>query len=273
MEKLSFCRTNKFMFKRICIITAICVIGVLMGKQVFNLLHHPYAPQIAGEAVWCVDTHEKLLALTIDDGPSAVYTPQILDLLDQYQAQATFFVVGMNVEEHADLIIDLYTSGNEIGNHAWSHPRLSFRSAEFIRQQIQQTDQAIRDTGYEGNIPFRAPYGAKFVMLPFILNQSERANVLWNVDTKDWVDPYIAKSAGSLDVELSSGDIILMHISGKEDTIDWIEMILEEYTAQGYRFTTVSELMSYQQNDFPSSFNCVYDGVPGNLFSNVQTNH
>ena len=75
-------------------------------------------PPIIGEAILSVPTNEKIIALTFDDGPNPPYTTQILELLTQYGARATFFVVGQNVQNHPDTVRNLFHNGNELGNHS-----------------------------------------------------------------------------------------------------------------------------------------------------------
>ena len=87
--------------------------------------------------IWAGDPAEHAVALTFDDGPSPLYTPQVLALLKQYQAHATFFVLGRKVEESPGLVKAMLKEGHEVGNHSFSHPRLT------------KTDQASREKEIE----------------------------------------------------------------------------------------------------------------------------
>ena len=256
------------MRKKALVFIALGILGLAAANPVLNLLHHPYFPQLIGEAVWCIESDEKVLALTFDDGPNAALTPQIQDLLTTYDAQATFFVVGVNISDHSAIINQLYMDGHEIGNHSWDHPRLSFRSAGFIEEQINKTDLAIRSTGYEGSIPFRAPYGAKLLTLPYLLKQTGRDHILWNVDTSNWGSP---ENPTQEVTDLSSGDIVLLHTSSRYDVLGWLEALLKDYSSQGYRFVTVSDLLAYQEQELPSSHQCQKDEKSGlSLFNTIK---
>lgn len=84
-----------------------------------------------------------MVALTFDDGPHPIVTPRILNLLKQYNARATFFVLGNRVDSYADVLQREYTEGHEIGNHSYNHASLSKLDAQEIAFQVQETDERI----------------------------------------------------------------------------------------------------------------------------------
>jgi len=92
-----------------------------------------------------VQIDEPYIAMTFDDGPSAILTPKLLDLLAARHIKATFFVVGQNVAEHPEIVARAAREGHEIANHSWSHPNLGKMSDENVRRQLQQTDDAIKN--------------------------------------------------------------------------------------------------------------------------------
>jgi peptidoglycan-N-acetylglucosamine deacetylase len=130
-----------------------------------------------------VNQKEKFIALTFDDGPHHIYTNKILDTLEAYHAQATFFVVGRNVSGNKEIMLRMVKDGDEIGNHTWSHPLFTHLSKEKIVQEMAKSQQAIEDVVHYRAAIFRPPYGSynHFVLvtvgLPFIL---------WTVDPEDW---------------------------------------------------------------------------------------
>ncbi len=204
-------------------------------------------PQLMGDAIWCVDTSEKVIALTFDDGPDAVHTHQILDLLNRYSAKATFFFIGENIEEYPGIVKETYRNGHDIGNHSWDHSRLTYRSVGFIEQQIQETDRVIRESGYQGKIYFRAPYGKKLFLLPYILKKMNRYHILWSISPRDWEGTSAQSMLNIVDRKISGGDILLLHEDSGDETIRLVEMILQKYTQKGYHFVTISDLMSLRQ--------------------------
>jgi len=106
-----------------------------------------------------VQTAEKVVALTFDDGPDPRYTQDIGHILVEAGATGTFFVMGRHVAQHPEVVQTLMAQGHELGNHTWSHPSLRLKSPQMIREELESTDQLLRDLGYTAPIPFRAPYG------------------------------------------------------------------------------------------------------------------
>lgn len=219
------------------------------------------APQLFGEAVLRVDTSERALALTFDDGPNPPYTERLLDILDRYGVKATFFVVGQEVEAHPATFRQIVMRGHEIGNHSWNHSHLTYKCPAFVLQQIASTDAIIRSLGYTGTIYFRAPYGHKLFVLPYLLHRMHRPHILWNIEVEDWDSPPPTQMLRRLDEELVPGSIILLHdgdaapINGekapRDATVDVTERILKKYQAAGYRFVTISELLRLRRGVQP----------------------
>ena len=133
-----------------------------------------------------VETSEKVVALTFDDGPDPIYTTQLLEILDRHQIKATFFMVGQKIEEHPNLAAGVYARGHELGNHSYSHQRMLLKSFPFIRHEIDRTDLLLRSLGVSGDIHFRTPFVAPSLGLPFILWQRRKKNIHFDVDSRDW---------------------------------------------------------------------------------------
>lgn len=93
------------------------------------------------QILWEVDTNEKIVALTFDDGPHYKYTPEILNLLNKYHAKATFFIVGKNAEKNPEVILRMYEEGHEIANHTYSHPT-KIKTADLL-EEIQMTSEVL----------------------------------------------------------------------------------------------------------------------------------
>jgi peptidoglycan-N-acetylglucosamine deacetylase len=107
-----------------------------------------------------VDDGRLAIALTIDDGPSPVYTPQILRLLDKYQVTATFSMIGLEVDAQPGIAREVAAAGHIIANHTWAHPDLAFLSRAVIADQINRAAGAIHQATGRAPTLFRAPYGA-----------------------------------------------------------------------------------------------------------------
>lgn len=213
-----------------------------------------YAPWLFGDAVYKVQTSEKVVALTFDDGPDPRYTEQIGQILADAGAPSTFFVMGRHVEQHPEVVQALMAQGHELGNHTWSHPSLRVKSSRMIREELESTDDLLHDLGYTEPIPFRSPYGHSWFTLPQVLKQRNQANILWTVQMNDWKpeDPDVMMQL--LALKFDNGAIILMHDGDGEsegadrsNTVTLVQMILDKYLAEGYRFVTVSELLTQGQ--------------------------
>ena len=210
----------------------------------------PIAPQLIGSATCHVKTNEKVVALTFDDGPDAIATPQILDVLKKHDVKATFFVVGQKVQNHPELVKEAYTQGHEIGNHTWSHTTCVLKTKSTIRKQIQDTDTEIIKTGYNTSpIHFRAPHGMKLINLPLVLKELKKEHVLFDVWSWDWNAPGTKKIVSYTMKRANPGSIILLHDGcGKpEQTVPAVDIIITKLKEKGYRFATVSELLALRK--------------------------
>jgi len=209
----------------------------------------PQSPQMFGKSVRHVKTHEKIVALTFDDGPSPACTPAMLDVLKEHEVKATFFVIGQRAAQHPEMVKSIYTAGHEIGNHSWSHQLLIWCSPQEVRDEITKTDEIIRRCGYTGSIPFRCPHGRRLVIAPWVLKDMKRTNILFDVYAWDWTNPgteYIVKKVLS---NVSPGSIILLHdgCGTPQHTIAAANQIITQLKARGYRFATVSELLALKK--------------------------
>lgn len=214
-------------------------------------------PQVFGQAVFAVNTPVPMVALTFDDGPDPRYTPAIVAALAQYGVKATFFMVGKAVEEYPAVVRQVIDRGHEIGNHTWNHHSLNFKTPQAIRHQIETTDQILRELGYQGDIPFRPPFGHNMLFLPWVLNQMNRANIFWSIDPQDWDATQPEQILAALDSQIHAGGIILLHdgdahpratgVKSRDITVAALPLILETYLDRGYRFVTLSELLGLKE--------------------------
>ncbi|WP_181720725.1 polysaccharide deacetylase family protein [Nocardia gipuzkoensis] len=200
--------------------------------------------QLAGHVVSRVDTDARVVALTLDDGPSD-RAPEVLKVLAAAQVPATFYLNGRDLVARPEHGRAIAAAGHEIGNHTYSHRRMVFVTPGTVREEVESTDAEIMKTGYVGPITFRPPYGKKLFTLPRYLAEHDRTTVMWDVE------PDSGKSATADDIvadtlaEVRPGSIILLHVMfGTTAALDAIPRIVTELRAAGYQFVTVSDLMS-----------------------------
>jgi peptidoglycan-N-acetylglucosamine deacetylase len=199
------------------------------------------ASRSAGKVpMYHVDDGPKAIALTIDDGPSPVYTPQVLRLLEQYRVTATFSMVGREVDAYPGVARDVAAAGHVIANHTWSHRDLAGLSSAVVADQMNQATDAIHKV--TGRIPalFRAPYGA---WSPAVLRQCAKTGMTpldWSVDPRDWARPGMASIVRNIMRNTRTGSIILEHDGGgnRSETVAALKIVLPRLLAAGYHFRT-----------------------------------
>jgi peptidoglycan/xylan/chitin deacetylase (PgdA/CDA1 family) len=203
--------------------------------------------------LWAGTPNEKAVALTFDDGPSSTYTPQITALLKRYQAHGTFFVLGQRVEQTPWLVQALLKDGNEVGNHSFSHPRMTKETQISRERELERTAIALDLLGCpQSERLFRPPYSAYDDRLKSYLAHTRRCLVMWSLDSGDWqglAAPAIIKNVLS---RVRNGSIIIFHDSDehaqadRHPTVEALKTILPALKAAGYRMITVSEMLHYQ---------------------------
>ena len=185
-------------------------------------------------------TSNKVIALTFDDGPGP-YTTHLLDILDQYGAKATFFLIGSKVSGQASVVRSIHARGHQLGNHSWSHPELPKLSVAQIAGEIDRTNEAVRQaTGVKPNI-LRPPYGAVNGVVLEQLRARGMSSILWSVDTRDWADRNSQIVCSRAVAGARPGAVILMH-DIHQTSVNAVPCILSSLKQQGYSFVTIQRL-------------------------------
>lgn len=198
---------------------------------------------------------EKVIALTFDDGPDEVFTPQVLDILKKNDVKATFFVVGEKVEYNKELLKRQYDEGHEIGNHTFSHINVAKSSYDKIEKEITDTQNAVKNViGVEPKV-FRPPYRAMSKSVCDIIVSKRMNIILWsNLDPRDWSNPGVASIINTILTKVQNGNIILLHDynnkrNDKSQTIQALEVVIPKLKEKGYKFVTISELIEHLDKD------------------------
>lgn len=184
-----------------------------------------------------VDPTKPMIALTFDDGPGK-YTDRLLDVLEKYNARATFFMVGSNISKYPETVNRMGALGCEYGNHSFNHKDMTKLKTASIQKQISGTDEILyKVTGRKSTL-VRPPYGSvntkvrKTVKSPL---------VFWSLDTLDWKKKNAKKVEKYILKYVSDGEIVLMHDIHKT-SVEAVESVIPKLINKGYQLVTVSEM-------------------------------
>jgi peptidoglycan-N-acetylglucosamine deacetylase len=193
-----------------------------------------------------IHTSRRVVAITFDDGPNPVYTPQILDIFSAAKGKATFFMIGDQMRNNPEVVKQVADQGHEIGNHTFNHPKLSQLSMEDCLDEIEQTDKLVEEMTGRKPVVFRPPYLDYNQDTVSILQQKGYPMIgALNLEALDWEQPgveYILEK--SMDV-VKNGSILIFHdgYGDRSQTIEAVRMLVSELTSQDYQLVTVSELL------------------------------
>lgn len=184
----------------------------------------------------------KYIALTFDDGPASGSTEKVLDALQQYNADATFFMLGEKVNENPDLAKRVADEGHEIANHSITHPDLATLDEQQVRNEMQDSQEQIEEaTGVRPDL-FRPPYGSRTDIVDSVANETEQQLVFWDIDTMDWENQNSQEMEQIVEEQIHPGSVILMH-DIHETSADAVPAILATLQSQGYEFVKVSDVI------------------------------
>ena len=194
----------------------------------------------------CIGTEEKIIALTFDDGPHPRYTDEILDILSKYNVKATFFVIGKNAEIYKEQLKRIAEGGHEIGNHTYSHVTSGKVSEGEFQRELEKTHKIIKDvTGIDTTL-FRPPTGYCDQTTVKSAARLSYKIIVWTVDTKDWTHVSSENIVNNVKNYVVGGCIVLMHdyVTAPSPTPSALSVLIPHLLSKGYKFVTVSELIS-----------------------------
>ena len=200
----------------------------------------PVIPHVSGARVEDWDCAKvACIALTFDDGPNAEVTSRVLDILDRHNAKATFFLIGVRVPGNEDIVRRIHASGHEIGNHTWSHRKLSELSPQEVEDDIRHAQDAIITAGVPAPTLFRPPYGLVDSMVRS--HVPAMSVVSWNIDPEDWKAKKPEQIVEHVLAHAKPGAIVDLH-DIYHVTADSLEPMIAALEPT-YRLVTVSELL------------------------------
>lgn len=190
------------------------------------------------------------LALTYDDGPNEPHTLHLLEVLAKHNVHATFFLVGRYAQQKPAIAREIVNAGHVVGNHTFTHPLLTFKSAAEIRQQLSDCRSAIEDAvGASSNL-FRPPFGGRRPAVLRIARELGLETVMWNVTGFDWNAPPSEVIEQKVAKQIRGGDVILLHDGGHKEmgadrsqTVLATDRLVTRYKSEGYEFVTIPQML------------------------------
>ncbi len=192
--------------------------------------------------VYSVDTEEKQVAISFDAAWGADKTEGILEILEEYDVGATFFLVGFWVDDYPEMAKKIANSKCEIGTHSNKHPDMAKLDAKSIQTELVTSIEKIQEvTGREVKL-FRPPFGSYNNTL---ITQAQKQNLItiqWDVDTLDWKGLSGQEMLQRVEKKVKNGSIILMH-NNSDNILEGLKLILEKLKNDGYKVTSVGDLV------------------------------
>lgn len=229
--------------KRIRWAVMIAVLALLLLAAALYKVANARCFALVGDLTCRVETSRPMVALTFDDGPTPGGVDHALAALAGFDAKATFFLIGRDLEWHPDAARRLHAAGHELANHSYSHRRMIGRSSTFYDTEIARTDTLLREAGAANPDLFRPPYGKKLIGLPLALKRRGYRMVMIDVEEPLGDDPRVY--ADRIIRDARPGSIILMHIMYPANGVARraLPLVLEGLRAHGFQIVPVGELI------------------------------
>ena len=208
------------------------------------------------DGIFEVRTRASLIGLTFDDGPDPAYTPQVLDLLDRYEARATFFVVGVNALAHPGLLAELTGRGHDVANHTFDHAELELLTPAEVADEIDRGERAILQAGGPRTRLFRPPKGFTDHAVDVYADAGRYRTVFWSACLERFIHRTpVEVGVGRLLPEIGPGSIVLAHDGGhiaasgrpvidRSHTVEALPRLLEGLRNKGLRAVGVENLLA-----------------------------
>ena len=223
----------------------LCGVLALLCALYFGPLQQDATAVVASQKVlpiYSVEREDKVISVTFDASWGGDKTMAILDLLDQYNAKATFFLVGIWVDKYPELVQEIAKRGHEIGNHSDSHAHFTQISDAQIRQELKDCSDKIEDlTGTRPTL-FRPPYGDYNSKVITVVRDAGYEAVQWSIDSLDWKNRGVNDLVKRATTNVQKGDIILFH-NDSQYIVEALPAILQHYQAQGFTMIPAKDIL------------------------------
>ena len=235
---------------------AIGLAGVAASAAALAAGYQSIAPtgQWYGRTLTSFPRGTKQLALTYDDGPNDPHTLRLLEVLARHNVRATFFLIGRYVQQRPDIVREILKAGHIIGNHTFTHPLLTLKSAAEVRKQLTDCRSAIQEVVGEPSNLFRPPFGGRRPAVLRIARELGLEPVMWSVTGYDWNAPPAAVIERKVEKQMRGGDVILLHDGGhkqigadRSQTVLATDHLITRFKSEGYDFATIQQMLEGEQ--------------------------
>ncbi|MBI3585537.1 MAG: polysaccharide deacetylase family protein [Ignavibacteriales bacterium] len=205
-----------------------------------NLINASVGKALFPSILW--ETHRPAIHLTFDDGPHPLATPKALDILKNRGMKATFFLIGKNVQQYPDIVLQILGDGHTIGNHTYNHPSMFFRSKNFQVEEIQKTSDSIQKITGKAPEFFRPPYGYFDYTTLKAAKSSQQQVVLWSIDSLDFKNLPNETIAPKVVSKAKAGSILLFHDNHLTESkiTSLVPMVIDGLIQRGFHFEPLS---------------------------------
>lgn len=192
--------------------------------------------------IYSVERDDRVISISFDASWGGDQTMGILDLLDEYDAKATFFLVGIWVEKYPELVKEIATRGHEIGNHSAKHPHMTKISEEKMREELRVMDDQLEALIGQRTKLFRPPYGDYNDKVVTVCRDAGYEVVQWSVDSLDWKNLGVQDLITKATRNVQPGDIVLFHNDSKY-ILEALPTVLKTYKEQGFKLIPVGDIL------------------------------
>lgn len=219
----------------VVVLLAVSINGSTSAQVFFG-----YAPRKV--PIYSVDTSEKQVAISFDAAWGADKTEEILEILDEFNVNATFFLVGFWVDDYTDMVKKIDEAGCEIGTHSNTHPDMVKLDIESVSEELSTSVSKIEAVTGKKVTLFRAPFGSYNNQLLEVAESMGLKTIQWDVDTLDWKGLSASEINSRVLSKVQNGSIILMH-NNSDHVLDGLRLILTTLKNKGYQIGSIGELV------------------------------
>ncbi|MBR2302329.1 MAG: polysaccharide deacetylase family protein [Clostridia bacterium] len=237
---------KKSIITRIC---ALCLTFLFASAVVFSADRATFANAVQRKIpVYKVDTPDKIVSLTFDAAWGADKTLAILDILDQYDIKATFFLVGFWVDNFNDMVKQIDARGHEIGTHSETHPHMPKLSQQQMKDELYISSKKISDITGKKTELFRPPFGDYNNTLVSVCEQMDIIPIQWDVDSLDWKGLSASQIHDRVAKKVTNGSIVLFH-NNSDNIVEALPLVIQTLQLKKFSFAPVGKVV-YKNNYF-----------------------